>query len=161
MNWLDYWTFYNVGVGLFALAGVFLLVKWIFMKKGRKSSDPEIRFRHWREHFEQTEERLQDLLVQYPALPKEAAKLLRKLLPLGLGAAGGRHEFDAGNITQRPGMHARNCPNTDDCYPHVWPPLINYCRPDSVPASGQPYPRFSPIGGIGASLQSVKLGCPP
>ncbi|MGA1597932.1 MAG: hypothetical protein ACO4AU_02705, partial [bacterium] len=78
MNWLDYWTFYNVGVGLFALAGVFLLVKWIFMKKGRKSSDPEIRFRHWREHFEQTEERLQDLLVQYPALPKEAAKLLRK-----------------------------------------------------------------------------------
>ncbi len=78
MNWSDYWTFYHASVALFFLAVLFLLIRWIFLRKGSGSKEPRLRFKHWNRQFAQSEEQLQDLLEEFPALPKDAVKLIRK-----------------------------------------------------------------------------------
>ncbi len=78
MNWSDYWTFYHASVVLFFLAVLFLLIRWIFFRRRSGSKEPRLRFKHWNRQFAQSEEQLQDLLEAFPALPKEAAKLIRK-----------------------------------------------------------------------------------
>ena len=74
----EYYTFYYVGVTLFALAGLFLIVKFLFFSKPFKSKEPQIAFKKLNNRFEKDLRKLEKLAYEQPPLPKAALKLLRK-----------------------------------------------------------------------------------
>lgn len=74
----EYYTFYYVGVSLFALTGLLLIVKLLFFKKPFKSKESHIVFRRLNNRFEKDLHKLEKLLLDQPPLPKPAFKLLKK-----------------------------------------------------------------------------------
>ena len=74
----EYYTFYYVAVTLFALAGMFLIVKFLFFSKPFKSKEPQIAFKKLNSRFEKDLDKLEKLAYQEHPLPKPAIKLLRK-----------------------------------------------------------------------------------
>ena len=78
-EWIDScWTFYNAGVALFLIAGVALIIKLIWYKRRKRAKEPHLVFKHWNRRFEQDFDHLEKELHQFPHLPKEAVKLLKK-----------------------------------------------------------------------------------
>jgi len=74
----QYWSFYHAGVTIFLFAGLTLLIKLVFFKRKRRKKEPQLKFKHWNQRFENDFERLENELHVAPFLPKEAIKLLMK-----------------------------------------------------------------------------------
>ena len=74
----EYYTFYYVGVTLFAFAGLFLIIKLLFFRKPFRPKEGYISFKRLNNRFEKDLHKLEKLMVEQPSLPKGALKLLKK-----------------------------------------------------------------------------------
>ena len=74
----EFLSFYHVSVLLFGIAGLIILLRVLLRKRMSGEKEPHLAFRRWSKRFEQAGEELEKTLIEYPALPKSAIKLLRK-----------------------------------------------------------------------------------
>lgn len=74
----EFLSFYHVSVLLFGIAGLIILLRVLLRKRMSGENEPHLAFRRWSKRFEQAGEELEKTLIEYPALPKSAIKLLRK-----------------------------------------------------------------------------------
>lgn len=73
-----YFTFYYVGVSLFALGGVLVLIKWFLFRKPFKSKEPDISFKRLNSRFDKDLHKLEKILHESQSLSKPILKLLKK-----------------------------------------------------------------------------------
>ena len=78
-TWFEsYWTFYNIGVGLFLFAGLLIIIKLLVFKKKKRPKEDHLVFKHWNQRFENDMEKLDQELHKFPHLPKEAIKFWQR-----------------------------------------------------------------------------------
>ncbi|MBF0278032.1 MAG: protease SohB [SAR324 cluster bacterium] len=75
---VEHYTFYYVGVTLFALAGLLLILKLLFFRKPFKSKEGYIGFKRLNNRFEKDLHKLEKLTSEESPLPKGVLKLLKK-----------------------------------------------------------------------------------
>ncbi len=97
----EYYTFYYVAVTLFALAGIFFIVKFLFFNKPFKSKEAQIVFKRLNTRFEKEIHKFEKLAYQENPLPKPALKLLRKYKKLERKKESQRKKSQASSTLQK------------------------------------------------------------
>lgn len=97
----DYFTFYYVGVALFALGGVLVLLKWFLFRKPFKSKEPDISFKRLNNRFDRDLHKLEKILRESQSISKPILKLLKKAYKKEQKAEKSKKKEDATGLLEK------------------------------------------------------------